>query len=94
MSYLITLGSRPGDVVLDPFAGSGTTCVAALVLGRKYIGIEREREYVAIAEGRLEALRQVPNRGLVAHGRETQNRGGAGDRERFGRPVRRSRRRT
>lgn len=53
MSYLITLGSREGDVVLDPFAGSCTTCVAAQELKRKYIGIERESEYVKICEARL-----------------------------------------
>jgi DNA modification methylase/transcriptional regulator with XRE-family HTH domain len=56
MSYLITLGSRPGDVVLDPFAGSGTTCIAAKQLGRKFIGIEREQEYVEIANARLAAV--------------------------------------
>lgn len=56
MSYLITLGSRPGDVVLDPFLGSGTTAVAAKQLGRAYIGIEREQEYVEIAEARLAAI--------------------------------------
>lgn len=53
MAYLITLGSRHGDVVLEPFAGSGTTCLAAKNLGRTYIGIEREAEYVKIAEARL-----------------------------------------
>lgn len=56
MSYLITLGSRPGDVVLDPFLGSGTTAIAAKQLGREYIGIEREAEYVEIAKARIEAV--------------------------------------
>ncbi len=56
MSYLITLGSRPGDVVLDPFLGSGTTVLAAKQLNRHYVGIEREREYVDIAEARLAAV--------------------------------------
>ena len=55
MSYLITLGSRPGDVVLDPFLGSGTTAIAAKQLGRNYVGIEREAEYVEIATARLNA---------------------------------------
>lgn len=55
-SYLITLGSRQGDIVLDPFVGSGTTCVAAKMLGRNYIGIEKEVEYVAIAEARIKAV--------------------------------------
>ena len=53
MSYLITLGSRPGDVVLDPFLGSGTTALAAKNLGRGYVGIEREKEYVEVAQARL-----------------------------------------
>lgn len=53
MSYLITLGSRKGDIILDPFVGSGTTCLAAKKLGREYIGIEREPEYVEIAKARL-----------------------------------------
>lgn len=56
MSYLITLGSQKGDVVLDPFCGSGTTCLAAKELGRNYIGIEREGEYVEIANARLNQL--------------------------------------
>lgn len=53
MSYLVTLGSRPGDTVLDPFCGSGTTCLAAMNLQRKYVGIELSAEYCAIAEARL-----------------------------------------
>jgi site-specific DNA-methyltransferase (adenine-specific) len=56
MSYLITLGSRPGDVVLDPFLGSGTTACAAKALGRGYVGIEREEEYIKIAEARIKAV--------------------------------------
>ncbi|MFA5238351.1 MAG: site-specific DNA-methyltransferase [Phycisphaerae bacterium] len=54
ISYLITLGSRENDIVLDPFCGSGTTCVAADLLNRKYIGIELEQEYVTISEARIE----------------------------------------
>jgi hypothetical protein len=53
MSYLITMGSRPNDIILDPFCGSGTTCIAALQLGRQYIGIEKEKEYCEIARNRL-----------------------------------------
>lgn len=54
MSYLITMGSREGDTVLDPFCGSGTTLIAAHILHRKYIGIELNEDYAKIAEKRLE----------------------------------------
>jgi len=54
---LIKLYTFQGDVVLDPFAGSGTTCVAALKNGRDYVGYEIEGEYVALAETRLAAVR-------------------------------------
>jgi site-specific DNA-methyltransferase (adenine-specific) len=50
---LIELYTYQGDVVLDPFMGSGTTCVAALKAGRHYIGYETEPEYVRLAEERL-----------------------------------------
>ena len=55
MSYLITMGSRPNDVVLYPFAGSGTTLVAAKALGRRFIGCEMNAEYVEIINARLNA---------------------------------------
>lgn len=45
--------SNPGDVVLDPFLGSGTTAKMALLHGRKFVGIERDPTYMAIAEKRL-----------------------------------------
>ena len=56
MSYLITMGSRKHDVVLDPFCGSGTTCMAAHLLERRWVGIEMEEEYVKIASARLRKL--------------------------------------
>jgi len=45
--------SNNGDIVLDPFAGSGTTCLAAKILGRKFIGIEINQDYVDITNERL-----------------------------------------
>ncbi|MBF0527733.1 MAG: ParB/RepB/Spo0J family partition protein [Deltaproteobacteria bacterium] len=54
MAYLITLFSSPGDVILDPFAGSGTTCIAAKILDRNFIGIELSEEYHKIAVSRVE----------------------------------------
>jgi len=53
MAYLIELGCPPDGVVLDPFLGSGTTCVAARMLGRDYIGIEISEEYHRIAVARV-----------------------------------------
>ena len=50
---LIKLLTDEGDIVLDPFNGSGTTCVAAKILHRSYIGIEINPEYVKLAEKRL-----------------------------------------
>ena len=52
-NYLITIGSREGDIVLDPFLGSGTTAIACEMLSRRWIGIEISREYVDIARMRL-----------------------------------------
>lgn len=56
MSYLITMGSRPNDIILDPFAGSGSTLIAAKMIGRKYIGMELDKGYCEIAEARLSAV--------------------------------------
>jgi len=53
---IIMAFSNPTDLVLDPFCGSGTTCVAAKMLGRRYIGIDISPEYCKIAEQRLEAV--------------------------------------
>jgi len=52
---LIELYSFRGDVILDPFCGSGTTCLAAANLGRHYVGYEIESKYVRLAEARLAA---------------------------------------
>lgn len=55
MEWLVTLVTPPGGVVLDPFMGSGTTGVAAVHKGFRFVGIEREDEYLAIARARIEA---------------------------------------
>jgi len=64
MAYLIELGCPPSGVVLDPFVGSGTTCIAAKQLRRKWIGIELNPEYAEMARARVEAAKYVkrPNR--------------------------------
>ena len=53
MEYLIKMVTPKGGIVLDPFAGSGTTLVACKENGFKYIGIEKEEEYIKIIEARL-----------------------------------------
>lgn len=54
-SWFIKLFTKPGDIVLDPFMGSGTTAVACVQLSRRYIGMEMNEEYVAISKERLRA---------------------------------------
>ena len=51
---LVELTTKEGDTVLDPFVGSGTTAIACLELNRKYIVIEKEKEYYEIAKKRIE----------------------------------------
>ena len=53
LAKIILASSRAGDMVFDPFLGSGTTSVVAKKLGRSYCGIEREAEYAALCEKRL-----------------------------------------
>jgi site-specific DNA-methyltransferase (adenine-specific) len=53
MRHLVRLVARKGSLILDPFAGSGSTGVAAALEGMDYLLIEREPEYVAIARARL-----------------------------------------
>lgn len=61
MRWLVRLVTPPGGVVLDPFTGSGTTGVAALLEGFKFIGCEREDEYFALAKARIDkALQEQP----------------------------------
>jgi len=56
MEYLIRLVTREGQLVLDPFVGSGTTCIAARKLLRCYIGIDNNEEYCRIARQRLASI--------------------------------------
>jgi hypothetical protein len=53
MRYLVNLVTPPGGTVLDPFAGSGTTGVAAIQCGFSFIGVERDPSYVTLAWARL-----------------------------------------
>ena len=60
IAKLILASSHKGDVVFDPFLGSGTTAVTAKKLGRRFVGIEKEKEYVALALKRLEMAEKNP----------------------------------
>lgn len=61
MKYLMTLVSCPSSIILDPFIGSGTTALAAIALGRRWIGIELQQEYVDICESRIREAMVQPN---------------------------------
>ncbi|HLE90388.1 MAG TPA: DNA methyltransferase, partial [Anaerolineales bacterium] len=56
---VIMASSNPGDVVLDPFFGSGTTGAVAKKLGRNWIGIERDKKYIKIAQKRIDAVQEA-----------------------------------
>lgn len=55
LERIIKASSQPGDVVLDPFVGSGTTCRVAQVLGRAWFGIDINPEYISMSQTRLDA---------------------------------------
>jgi DNA modification methylase len=62
---VILASSNPGDVVLDPFFGTGTTGAVAKKLGRNWIGIEREKKYIRIAQRRIDAVENVAEDALA-----------------------------
>lgn len=57
LERLILMTTDEGDIILDPFNGTGTTVIAAKRLGRKYIGIELDKQYVTIAQEKLRIVR-------------------------------------
>ena len=61
---LVSSSSRPGDPVLDPFLGSGTTAAVAQGLGRNWVGIESNPEYLAMATERLQGILTEPELGI------------------------------
>ena len=63
--------SNPGDIVLDPFFGSGTTGYVAKLLGRDFIGIERDENYIKIASDRISKVKPL-NEGLIQYPLETR----------------------
>lgn len=56
---IIASSSNPGDLVLDPFSGSGTTGVAAVAMGRKYVGVELDQSFATLSEKRIAAAQRV-----------------------------------
>ncbi len=60
IAKLVLASTLPRGLILDPFLGSGTTSVVAMKLGRRYVGIEIERDYCLLAERRLELARGNP----------------------------------
>src|SRR5215510_14391868 len=61
----VLAASRVGDVVLDPFFGTGTTGAVAKRLGRRFIGIERDATYASAAEARIAAIAPLPEQSLA-----------------------------
>ncbi|MGH6760472.1 MAG: site-specific DNA-methyltransferase [Phyllobacterium sp.] len=59
LARVLMSSSKPGDVVLDPFFGSGTTGAVAKRLGRHFVGIEREQKYIDAATARIEAVQPL-----------------------------------
>jgi modification methylase len=63
---VILSASRPGDLVLDPFSGTGTTGAVATRLGRRFFGIERDSGYATAAEARIAAIEPLPDATLAS----------------------------
>jgi modification methylase len=63
---IVMATTNPGDVILDPFFGTGTTGAVAKRLGRKWIGIEREPEYADAARERIERVKSLPASAITA----------------------------
>lgn len=69
--WFIKLFTQQGEIVLDPFIGSGTTAVAAIKLRREFIGIEKEKEFVDISRKRIDSLQiGIPS---IADGKNIYN---------------------
>lgn len=76
MRRLVRLVTPEGGLVLDPFAGSGSTLVAAVLEGMNFLGIEREEEYVKIAEARIKVANERRVEGATRAGRGRYKRAG------------------
>ena len=66
--------TKPGDTVLDPFFGTGTSGAVAKRLGRHFIGIERDPDYAAMAEERIAAIEAAPDESLILQQKRDEKR--------------------
>ncbi len=78
LDRIIRASSNPGDLVLDPFAGTFTTGAVAKRLGRRFVGIEREREYIKIGVRRLKLRQELDGERLAAPEKSYVRRNGSG----------------
>jgi site-specific DNA-methyltransferase (adenine-specific) len=67
---VLAASSNPGDVVLDPFFGTGTTGAVAKKLGRNWIGIEQDKKYVRLAQKRIDAVEPADSQALQVENRK------------------------
>jgi DNA modification methylase len=75
LKRVILSTSKQGDIVLDPFFGTGTTGAVAKKLKRQFIGIEKESEYILLAENRIKTVKTFfPEAGWIEEEKEKQNR--------------------
>jgi modification methylase len=65
LARILMASSKPGDIVLDPFFGSGTTGAVAKRLGRNFVGIEREQDYIDAAQARIAAVEPLASAELT-----------------------------
>ena len=65
LARIMLASTKPGDVVLDPFFGSGTTGAVAKRLGRHFVGIEREQAYIDAAQERIDAVKPLASADLT-----------------------------
>ncbi|MCP8897146.1 site-specific DNA-methyltransferase [Shinella daejeonensis] len=75
LARILMASTKPGDIVLDPFFGSGTTGAVAKRLGRRFVGIEREQDYIDAARARIDAVEPLGNATLsVMSGKKAEPR--------------------
>ena len=72
---ILLASSKPGDVILDPFFGTGTTGAVAKRLGRHFVGVEREDDYIAAATRRIAAVQPAPETAIeISQGKRGEPR--------------------